>query len=213
MGAASAGVGHLAYLDRPAAPIPTRLIVKTKFQPPHEHDGWREFARSSALTQRNPWWLSCVVRACAACDACRPRGAIELAADARCSGPWADAAGTWGRSRHRPRRSPPLADLLGDTEAGHVDVLLALVAALRATVMMARREQGKDPSLDRSTTSIRESIAPILLDYRLGSQPDVEQLLDRLVQRQPPASSGAFNHLCPAATQRTEVRSQSPCIE
>lgn len=30
-----------------------------------------------------------------------------------------------------------LADLLGDTEAGHFDVLLALVTALRATVMAA----------------------------------------------------------------------------
>jgi len=33
-----------------------------------------------------------------------------------------------------------LADLLGDTEAGHRDVLLALFAALRATVMRARSE-------------------------------------------------------------------------
>jgi len=35
-----------------------------------------------------------------------------------------------------------LADLLGDIEAGHHDVLLALVAALRATVMMSRGESG-----------------------------------------------------------------------
>jgi hypothetical protein len=34
-----------------------------------------------------------------------------------------------------------LADLLGDTEAGHFDVLLALLAALRATVIAARSEQ------------------------------------------------------------------------
>lgn len=34
-----------------------------------------------------------------------------------------------------------LADLLGDTEAGHFDVMLALVAAFRATVIAARREQ------------------------------------------------------------------------
>lgn len=43
------------------------------------------------------------------------------------------------------RRTGPcaarLADLLGDTEAGHFDVVLALVAALRATVMTARGEQ------------------------------------------------------------------------
>lgn len=34
-----------------------------------------------------------------------------------------------------------LADLLGDTEAGHFDVLLALLAALRATVMAVRCEE------------------------------------------------------------------------
>ena len=33
-----------------------------------------------------------------------------------------------------------LADLLGDTEAGHHEMLLALLAALRATVMGARNE-------------------------------------------------------------------------
>jgi hypothetical protein len=41
-----------------------------------------------------------------------------------------------------------LADLLGDTEAGHFDVLLALITALRATVTMARGGQ-TDGSLDR----------------------------------------------------------------
>jgi hypothetical protein len=34
-----------------------------------------------------------------------------------------------------------LADLLGDTEAAHFDVLFALVAPLRATVMAARGDQ------------------------------------------------------------------------
>lgn len=34
-----------------------------------------------------------------------------------------------------------LADLPGDTETGHFDVLLALVAALRSTVVTARRER------------------------------------------------------------------------
>ena len=37
-----------------------------------------------------------------------------------------------------------LADLLGDTEAGHHDVLLALLAALRVTVMVAHGERADD---------------------------------------------------------------------
>lgn len=41
----------------------------------------------------------------------------------------------------RPQSSiTRLADLLGDTEAGHFDVMLALAAALRATVMVAYGE-------------------------------------------------------------------------
>lgn len=35
-----------------------------------------------------------------------------------------------------------LADLLGDTGAGHFDVMLALVAAFRATVIEGRGRQG-----------------------------------------------------------------------